>query len=189
MSAHAHPSSKVVEARLKELAAQGFETVDIDGQQTFLPFPDFNALFLLRHAASHLADSKVNILQILDWGMFVQKYHDRIDWDGLTAFVDSVGMRPFMNVLNGICVNWLGFSTDFFPTGRSDAESRVVEDIFNPEFTDENPQGRFFGSLLWRYRRWRHNAWKHRLVYPESMLRTFFVQLGAHLMKPASLKM
>ena len=35
VSADAHPSSKVVEARLKELETQGFETVDIDGQQIF----------------------------------------------------------------------------------------------------------------------------------------------------------
>ena len=189
VNVHAHPSSKVVEKRLKELAFKGDEAVDIDGQCVYIPNPDFNALFLLRHTSAHFAAEKMTLRQILDWGTFVQRYHDRIDWDGLTAFVDSVGMRPFMNVLNGICVNWLGFSTGFFPTGRSNAESRIVEDIFNPEFTDKNPQGRFFGSLWWRYRRWQHNAWKHRLVYPESMLRTFFVQLGAHLMKPASLKM
>ena len=131
----------------------------------------------------------LSLRQILDWGTFVQKYHDRIDWEGLESFVESVGMTPFYQVLNGICVNYLGFAANILPNGRSAMETRVVEDIFSPEFTDENPQGRFFGSLWWRYRRWKHNDWKHRLVYPGSMLRTFLVQLKAHLMKPASLKM
>lgn len=186
---HAHPSSKVVEKRLKELAYKGDETVDIDGQLVYLPNPDFNALFLLRHTSAHFAAERMTLRQILDWGTFVQRYHDRIDWEGLAAFVDCIGMRPFMDVINGICVNWLGFPAGCFPAGRSDVEFRVLEDIFAPEFTDKNPQGHFFGSLWWRYRRWKHNEWKHRLVYPESMLRTFFVQLVAHLMKPASLKM
>ena len=189
VNVHAHPSSKVVEARLKELAFLGDEEIDAEGQPVFIPSPDFNALFLLRHTSAHFAAEKMSLRQILDWGTFVQKYHDRIDWNGLETFVDSVGMTPFYQVLNGICVNYLGFAADIFPNGRSAMETRVVEDIFSPEFTDENPKGRFFGSLWWRYRRWKHNDWKHRLVYPESMLRTFLVQLKAHLMKPASLKM
>lgn len=189
VNVHAHPSSKVVEARLKELAFLGDEEIDAEGQPVFIPSPDFNALFLLRHTSAHFAAEKMSLRQILDWGTFVQKYHDRIDWKGLESFVDSVGMTPFYQVLNGICVNYLGFAADIFPNGRSAMETRVVEDIFSPEFTDVNPKGRFLGSLWWRYRRWKHNDWKHRLVYPESMLRTFLVQLKAHLMKPASLKM
>lgn len=189
VNVHAHPSSKVVEARLKELAFQGVEEIDVEGQPVFIPSPDFNALFLLRHTSAHFAAEKMSLRQILDWGTFVQRYHDMVDWDSLTAFVNKVGMRPFMDVLNGICVNCLGFAADIFPGGRSAVEARVVEDIFLPEFADKNPKGHFFGSLWWRYRRWKHNAWKHRLVYPESMLRTFFVQFRAHLMKPASFKM
>lgn len=189
VNVHAHPSNRVVEERLKELALEGNEEVEIDGVRIYLPSPDFNALFLLRHTSTHFAAEKMSLRQVLDWGTFVQRYHDGIDWNGLAAFVNSVGMRPFMDVLNGICVNWLGFPADCFPSGRSDSESRVVQDIFAPEFNDKNPQGHFFGSLWWRYRRWKHNAWKHRLVYPESMIRTFFVQLKAHLMKPASFKM
>ena len=44
VNVHAHPSSKVVEARLKELAYQGDEAVEIDGAEINLPSPDFNAL-------------------------------------------------------------------------------------------------------------------------------------------------
>ena len=186
---YAHPSSKVVEKRLKELASRGDEEIEIDGLRVYLPNPDFNALFLLRHTSAHFAAEKMSLRQILDWGTFVQRYHDRIDWNGLVSFVDGVGMRPFMDVLDGICVDYLGFPAILFPSGRSDEESRVVEDLFAPEFSDKNPKGHFFGSLLWRYRRWKHNDWKHRLVYPESLLRTFFAQLKAHLMKPASLRM
>ena len=83
-------------------------------------------------------------------------------------------MIPSMDILKGICVDYLGFLANLFPFGRSSEENRVVEnrgmeDILSPEFTDETPKGRFLGCLWWRYRRRKHNAWKHRLVYPESL--------------------
>lgn len=187
VNVHAHPSSKIVEARLKELAGKGEERIDIDGQLVFLPSPDFNALFILRHTASHFAAEKMSIRQILDWGTFVQKYHDRIDWKGLEEFVESVGMTPIFQILNGICVDYLGFSATLFPAGRHSAETRVMEDLFCPEFSAPCPS-LILTQLIWRYRRWLRGAWKHKLVYPESMLRTFFVQVKSHLMKPAHLK-
>ena len=188
VSAETHPSSKVVEARLKELAKEGFETVDIDGQQIFLPSPDFNALFLLRHAASHLAGSEINIRQILDWGMFVQKYHDRIDWKALESFVGSTRTTAIYQILNGICVDYLGFSRDVFPAGRHPLESRVLEDILSPEFSDPCPTS-LLSQWHWRLRRWLHRTWKQRLVYPEPLVRTFFVRLMTHMKHPEVLKM
>lgn len=188
INVHSHPSNKAVEARLKELAYQGDEAIDIDGQRVYLPSPDFNALFLLRHTAAHFAAEKMSLRQLLDWGTFVQKYHSRIDWMGLENFVESVGMTAFYRILSGICVDYLGFPVELFPADRHPEEARVMEDILSPEFSEECPTG-ILRELAWRYRRWKFNAWKHRLVYPESMLRTFFVQVVSHLMKPKSLKL
>lgn len=181
-----HPSSKIVEARLKELAPVGEEDVEIDGQPVFLPFPDFNSLFLIRHTAAYFAASKMGLRQILDWATFVQKYHSSVDWRGLEAFVESVGMMPFYQILNGICVDYWGFSAAAFPAGRHELDERVMDDVLCPEFSDPCPQT-FLSQWLWRYRRWRRGAWRQKLVYPESILRTFFVQLKSHLMKPAEL--
>ena len=130
----------------------------------------------------------MSIRQILDWGTFVQKYHDQIDWKGLEAFVESVGMLAYYRIMNGICVDYLGFSETLFPGGRHSAETRVMEDLFCPEFNDPCPSG-LPAQLLWRFRRWRRGEWKHKLVYPETMLRTFFVQVKSHLMKPAHLRL
>lgn len=185
---HSHPSNKVVELRLKELAFKDEEAVDIDGQRVYLPSPEFNALFLARHTASHFAAERMSIRQLLDWGTFVQKYHDRVDWESLESFIDTVGMTPFYQILNGICVDYLGFPANLFPAGRHLEEKRVMEDILSPEFLEASPDG-LFAQWLWRYRRWAQGAWKHCLVYPESMLLTFFVQLTSHLMKPKSLKL
>ncbi len=188
VSPHARPSSEVVEERLEALASVGEEAVEIDGQQVFLPSPDFNALFLLRHAAAHFAGEQINIRQILDWGLFVEKYRDRVDLKGLEAFVEKVGMTAFYRVLNGICVDYLGFSASAFTSERSAAELRVLEDVLCPEFSDPCPSS-ILAQWGWRFRRWRHRTWKQKLVYPEPLMRTFFVRLLSHLRDPASLKM
>ena len=188
VSAQAHPSSKVVEARLNELASRGEEAVDVDGQTIYLPSPDFHALFLLRHAAAHLAGSRINIRQILDWGLFVEKNRDRIDWRGLEDFVEKVKMTAFYRVINGICVDYLGFSSTVFPTGRDASEQRVLEDMLCPEFSDPCPSF-FLAQWLWRLRRWLRRAWKQKLVYPEPLMRTFFARLLSLLKNPGSLIM
>ena len=174
--------------RLEALASVGEEAVEIDGQQVFLPSPDLNALFLLRHAAAHFAGEQINIRQILDWGLFVEKHRDRVDWKSLEDFVEKVGMTAFYRVLNGICVDYLGFSASVFPAERDASEQRVLEDVLCPEFSDPCPSF-ILAQWLWRIRRWRHRTWKQKLVYPESLSRTFFVRLMSHLKDPASLKM
>ncbi len=188
VDAHSRPSNKVVETRLEGLAAQGLETVDIDDQQVFLPSPDFNAIFLLRHTASHFVVSELKLRQILDWGLFVKKNHDRIDREAFETFVESIRMADFYRILNGICVDYLGFSPDLFPVARNPLEERVLEDILSPEFSDTCPNF-ILSQWFWRLRRWLHGIWKQNLVYPEPPARTFLLRLMTHLTHPKSLKL
>ena len=119
--------------------------------------------------------------------MFVQKYHDRIDWKGLEEFVGATKTTAIYQILNGICVDYLGFSPEVFPAGRHPLEARVMEDILCPEFSDLCPTF-ILSQWFWRLRRWLHRTWKLKLVYPESLVRTFFVRLLSLLKDPASLK-
>lgn len=190
LNIHAHRSNRRVERRLQELAPTGYETITVAGQPVCLPSPDFNALFLLRHAAAHFAADHITLRHLLDWGTFAERSRGRIDWPTLEAFSKELNMDRFLYCINAICIEDLGFDPTLFPAGRPDAalKRRVLADILSKEF-DEAPPRSFFGSLAWRYRRWRANAWKHRIVYDESLFRTFFVQLWSHLLKPASFRL
>ena len=188
VNTHSHSSNKVVELRLKELVSDGFETIFIDSNPIFIPSPNFNAIFLLRHTAAHFAASQMSIRQLLDWGFFVQRYHDKVDWNWIISLLSEVGSLSFFRIINGICVDQLGFSKDYFPKDRDILQERVLNDLFEPEFKAIVPAG-FISSLVWRYNRWHSNAWKHHLVYPESMNKTFFAQLWTHVLKPHSFKL
>lgn len=193
LNVHAHRSNRVIEKRLQELARQGYETAEVGGETVYLPSPDFNALFLLRHAASHFAATQITLRHLLDWGTFVAKRGSDVDWDSLYVFCRQMNMHKFLECIDEICVSKLGFPREVFPVFGCDKalSERVFEDILEHGACcpDGSPsiEG-FIPRTLYRFRRWRGNTWKHRIVYKEGLFSTFFVQVWSHLLKPSSLK-
>ena len=192
LNIHAHRSNRIIEERLKMLAQQDIESIDVNGVTVYLPSPDFHALFMLRHSASHFAAERIVIRHLLDWSYFVEKYSARVDWNGLVSFAREMNMHRFLHCLNAICIDRLGLPKDCVPAFECDPllEERVWNEILQPEFIVEKPQGAgYLKSWNFMFRRWWTNRWKHRITYPEGLFETFFVQLWSHLLKPKSLKL
>ncbi len=95
LNIYAHLSSRKIEKKLKVLSSAGLQGANIEGQTVYFPSADFNALFILRHTASHFAGSAMNIRQVIDWGLFVKKHHDEIDWNMLLPFIKDMNMDKF----------------------------------------------------------------------------------------------
>ena len=192
LNIHAHRSSRIIEERLKVLAQQDLEPIDVDGATIYLPSPDLHALFMLRHSASHFAAERIVIRHLLDWRYFVEKYSARIDWNGLECFARELNMHRFLHCLNAICIDRFSLPSVIVPEFERDAklEARVWSEILQPEFTAEQPRNAsYLRSWNFMFRRWWTNRWKHRITYPEGLVETFFVQLWSHLLKPKSLKL
>lgn len=187
LNVHAHLSSRKIDKRLKKLATKATPFTMKNGAEVWLPPADFNALFILRHTASHFAGSAMNIRQIIDWGMFVKKHHDEVDWNSLLPLVKELNMHHFYDAQNYICYHYLGFDKPLFPMieGEEYGE-RVFQDLFNDENMKPKEKG-FVKYIYSRYKKWWRNRWKHRIVYPEGLFTTFLVQAVSHLMKPATL--
>ena len=184
LNVYSHLSSRKIEKRLKDFA----NTNLTNNTNIYLPSADFNVLFILRHTAAHFAGSAMNIRQILDWGLFVKRYHNVIDWDSLLPFIKEMNMHQFYDAQNYICYHYLGFDKTLFPAiGSEEYGERVFQDIFNPENTKPKEKG-FVKYIFSRYKKWWGNRWKHHIVYSEGLFITFCVQVVSHLMKPATLR-
>ena len=72
LNIHAHRSNRVIEARLQAVTQHDMEAVEVEGTIVYLPLPDFHALFMLRHSASHFAAVRIVIRHLLDWRYFVE---------------------------------------------------------------------------------------------------------------------
>jgi len=187
LNVHSHKSNMGIEKRLLQLV-EPCETVNVTGQTVYLPSPNFNALFLLVHSAKHFAAAELNLRQLQDWAYFVAKYSEQIDWNSLYSDCKKWNKDKFLNVINAICVDYLGFNPKDFPIEENDEEleDQVLAEILEPEFSEEFPKG-YLKILSFKYRRWRASEWKNNIVYPESQVATFFRQLWSHILKPASI--
>lgn len=192
LNIHAHLSNRTIEQRLQQLAQQPMEQVLVDGQTVYLPSPDFNALFLLRHSAAHFAAERIVIRHLLDWRYFVEKYAQQIDWKALDEIATQTNMHRFLNCLNAICIDKLSLPSSCTPPFERNPqlEERVWNEILRPEFSESTPKNAgYLKSWNFMFRRWWANRWKHQIVYNESLGKTFVVQVCSHLLKPKSLKL
>lgn len=180
---HAHRSARKVDALLKEIAQRNYRKNDIH-----IPSAEFNAIFVLYHAAIHFAATEISLRNVLDWGLFVERHYEEVDWDRHWKFCEAMNMHKFLLAMNDICVKHFGFPSEHFKTGgNSELTERVFHEILQPEFSIKNGHG-IFPYIKSRFIKWRANSWKHKIVYPESLTETFFQQVWAHLLKPATLR-
>lgn len=184
LNVHVRPSNKRIEAKLKKLAhmAIGYaENTDI----VLFPSVEFNAIYLLRHCAAHFASTKMTVKQVLDWGLFMKKHYQEINWKEYILYLKEEGMYRFYNLLGLFCMKYLGFDASVFHGLYEDKiYDRFASEILSPEFKDQE-NGSLLKSLSVKPRRWWHNRWKNRLCYPDSTWEEFVYGLWAKVLKPS----
>ena len=188
INVHHHKSHIKLEKILKELGTDDSHFVDVNGERVYLPSPNLHALFLLKHAALHFVGTELTFRQVLDWAFFMEQHGKEVDWNMLYPIIEEHGMTPFLNIINAICVENLGFDASLFPTVQFNLvlKERVLNEVFNYKYSDDNTKS-IIRRQINRYRRWKDNAWKHELCYKESMWSAFWSGVWGHLLKPSTL--
>ena len=163
-------------------------SVEVKGENVYLPSANLHALFLLRHSLQDFAAAVLTLRQVLDWALFVEKHTKEIDWVWLTGIIKEYKMTDFFNCLNAICVGDLGFDVKIFPNVQFDPflKEKVLDDIISPAYKRQSPRG-FLKGMIYKYRRWQGNAWKQELCYNESRWEMFWSGMWNHLLKPKTL--
>lgn len=188
VNVHARKSSAELERIFKELGSDDSYFVEVCGEKVYVPSPNLHALFLIRHMVSHFAAAEISLRQVLDWAFFVEKHTNDVDWDWLDDMLEKFHMKDFVNCINGICVEDLGFASSIFSNVQflPELKERILADILSPEYTAAEPKG-LVSRLIYKYRRWQGNAWKQRLCYNDSRWSMFWTGVWAKLIKPASI--
>lgn len=199
INVHAHRDAPKIEAKLKELASKG-ESLELraergSGQEDslssklssliYLPSADFNALFLLRHMGQHFAGEKVTLRQLLDWWFFLKHEREDVNWAETDAFLKEIGLYDFKVMINHICE----YICENASVVLSPIEKRILNDVLEPEFTDDGSirqaHGKLGSGTIWfKLKRWMANRWKHRLVYNENLITMFFTLAMSHVRGP-----
>lgn len=195
VNVHSHRSNRLIENEFKTLALKGNEEFTFDnGAKLLFPSPLLNCLFVARHNAIHFAAEHLNLRQLLDWALFVEKRHKDIDWNYFWTIVKKMGMEKFVLCMAFIAIRQLTFEKDIFHIPdeyihfqkcEHDLIGKVLDNILHP--TDEANDGKGIAYVINRYKLWKSNLWKHKIVYSDSVVSTFCAQIKSHLMKPATI--
>lgn len=195
VNVHSHNSNRWIENEFKTLALKGNEEFTFDnGAKLLFPSPLLNCLFIARHNAIHFAAEHLNLRQLLDWALFIEKRHKDIDWNYFWNIAKKMGMEKFVLCMAFIAIRQLAFEKDVFhiPNEYEDFQKcnhglidKVFDNILHP--TDEANDSKGIAYVINRYKLWKSNLWKHRIVYSDSVFSTFCAQIKSHLMKPATI--
>lgn len=185
---HHRKSGPKLEAILKRLGMDDSVHLELNGETVYLPTANLHALFMVYHNMLHFTSTEMNLRQLMDWGFFVEKHKEDVDWDWLTGMIEEFHLTEFYNIMNAICVEDLGFEAESFPAGQveSSLKARVLADVLSPEFGGDEPKN-LFARVAFKYRRWRANEWKHKLCFKESMWSIFWTAVWSHILKPGSI--
>ena len=172
-------SSRSLEKIFKQLATDQSDFTDLDGVKVYLPSPNLNALFLLRHTAGHFASEGIMLRPLLDWAFFVKKHGDRVDWKWLIDTARDYNMHIFLSAINYICISSLGFEASIFPKMERypEYEGRILAEVLKgPDIVKD-------ASAWLRTKRWWQHRWKHHICYSDSMLSSFFTSVASNVFK------
>lgn len=195
INVHSHRSNRWIENEFKTLALTGSEEYTFDnGAKLLFPSPLLHCLFVARHNACHFAAEHLNLRQLLDWALFVEKRNEDMDWDYFWSTAKKMGMEKFVLCMAFIAIEQLSFEKSIFhiPDEYMDFQKcehdlidKVFDDILHP--TDEGNDGKGLVYVVRRFKLWKRNLWKHRIVYSDSVVSTFYAQIKSHLIKPTTI--
>lgn len=183
-----HMSHTRLEKIFKELGMDDSRSVDVNGENVYMPSPNLHALFLLKHTMLHFVSGEITLRQLLDWAFFVEKHTKEVDWKWLESVLDEYGMMPLYQLFNAICVDDLGFIPQLFPSVQFNPslKDKVLAEILMPDQVHNGNKG-LISRMVYTFRRWKDSAWKHELCYKESMWSAFWYGVWSHLLKPKTI--
>jgi len=151
-------------------------------QALYGPSPEFDALFLLAHAANHFKAEGIVFRHLVDRMLLpsVKEAPDRFR---------RYGLERFAGALDRIACEWLCCGElSVTPACDKKTALRILEDILNPDLSDSNervPKGKL---LLRKIHRFTSRRWTYPLLN-DSFLRALIRTIYAHLLDPGTLFM
>ena len=170
-------SNRKMEIEFKPMIWDMNHTMEIEGQTIYLPSPNFNALFLLRHASMHFAAEGISLRHVLDWAFFVERQGTQVDWSWLVERARHYNMHRFLSCIDQISVQYLGFSPSIFPVLESDTRltEKVFHDCFHHARIAENE------TALDKMKRWTSRRWQYNICFSDSLLLFLLTSIWRYL--------
>ncbi len=178
--------SKQLEKELEEALSVQDSCFKFHGFVLFPPV-QWNAMFLTYHACGHFMSEGLRLKQLLDWGMFIQKEQDKVDWNAFNDFCERHHLRRFAEAASTICVNHLGIKVKNENQNKIVTESPYAERILYSSLYDDDYV--FDSGKSGWHNRWHlirnlfHYRWKYEEIYQQSIYKQLWYYASGYLFK------
>jgi len=128
------------------------ELIQCDGY--YIPSPTFNAILQIRHIFTHFFWEGVNLRQLVDWGVFVRKHSEAVDWDKVIKTLDNVHHLPLFHSINSFIVNQLKIDERYVPKITIDQKysDEFIRALFNGQWIESEGLNRIAFYYQNRYK-------------------------------------
>ena len=124
---------KETELLFQSLITIGYQPI---GDSKLLnPCPDFNAMFLIKHAQIHFIKEGIYIKQLLDWAFFLKAEEKNVNWKRVIPMMEKCRILTFAKVMTGLCVEKLGLDCNV----EALKDSGTLLDAVLEDILDEQP--------------------------------------------------
>lgn len=185
-----HQGNLLIDDELKRLASveghqYSFKFDNPEADNAYCMSPTMNALFLMRHMAAHFFSETVPLRMLYDWALFLNRYHENVDWNRVNELYKQSGMAEFPRMIQGILVSKLMLSTLACPIEPLYGETteKVWQSIIKSPASNPYKKNsvRF---LLFEAHTFAKNRWKHQIVFEdESYIKLFLNYVWLYLNK------
>ena len=175
-----------VERELEQLAADLRPHPIVKG--AYAPSPEFDALFLTRHATWHYARECVRLRDVCDWAMFLHHEADHMDTDRIMRNLRESGLERYAAIITEISQKYLGLDKTLpFTAEYHDLAERVKEDILTFENPDKFRHLGVFRVFMRKIRNRIDRKWCYDLIVPDSFWGNIGYSIMNYLSKPLAI--
>lgn len=135
-----------------------------------LPPAQWNAMFLTYHSCAHFITEGLRLKQVLDWAMFLQKEHEKVNWEQFYVYCNRHHLRRFADAITAICVKHLGIQVNnSVITAESPyADKTLLSALYDDDYIYGAGESQWGGrwhliKSLFKYR------WKYEDIYQQSV--------------------
>ncbi len=175
---------KILEKELEEALKVDCSQFTPLSESVVCPPMQWTAMFLTYHACAHFISEGLNLKQILDWAMFLNKHQNDVDWEKYYEFCGRHHLSRFANVSTSLAKNYLGIkiTNKDIQSDSPYTECVLRSALYDNDYVFGSGKGNWYNRFhlirnLWTYR------WKYRDIYQMSPLRQLWYYATGFIFK------
>ncbi len=106
----------------------------IDETNLWIPWPEFNVLFLLKHSLGDFLANDMTVKAVYDWAVFMRAEQKNVDWKRMEQLLDECKLHAFYDLMTEAAMTYLGlelYSTTLSVTSNSKMAAWLMNDVLD----------------------------------------------------------